>query len=245
MRVSIEASNAMNRSIFRSHLNKLRSYFEGHRQYFKPELLAFSAFILVAVFIYICFSVYLHPGGERFCYHFTSEEGAITILSATNLSMSALLAYTCFFIKPVLSKREKIFFLIIALALTYLALDEVMHFHENVGDYLDTFRNLRKINHRVHVRAWNDTIIIIYGILAVPVALYFLPTAAQIPCIPEYFSAAFLCYIIHTSIDSFVDPPTTFSHIVEESFKVYTSTFLVLGLLSGLLFLLNRNLRRT
>ena len=220
--------------------------FADHRKYFTPELLALTATTLVTVLIFICFSVYLRPDGMTFAYHFVNEEGAITILSVTNLSIASLLAYACFFIKPTVCKRQRVFFLIAAFALTYLAVDEVMHFHENLGDSIDYYRVMRKVTNRLHIRGWNDMIIIIYGLAAIPVAIYFLPTATKIPCIPEYFLAAFICYAAHTGIDSFVSPPTTLSYIIEESMKVYTSAFLVLGLVSGSIFLIDaKNLSRS
>ena len=159
--------------------------------------------------------------------------------------VASLLAYACVFINPAgCSKRQWIFFLIVAIALTYMAVDEVMHFHEHLGDYIDTYRFMRKIAHWFHVRAWNDMIIIIYGIAAVFVMIRFLPAAASIPYIPEYFIVAFICFAIHTSIDSFVEPPTTVSYIIEECMKLYTSTFLALGLLSGLLFLIDQKKKK-
>ena len=82
-------------------------------------------------------------------------------------------------------------------------------------------------------------IIIIYGIVALPVLIYILPIAIQIPYIAEYFVFAFLCYFVHTTIDTVTRPATTISYIFEESAKLYASTFLVLGLLSGLQFLIN------
>jgi hypothetical protein len=167
------------------------------------------------------------------------EEGSASILSAATLATGSLLAYTCFFMKSSASRRQKVFFLLVALALTYMALDEVLQFHEHIGLDLDHIRAFRKITHATGARSWNDLIIIIYGIVGLPVLLYFLPTVVEIPYIAEYFIIAFLSYVTHTSIDSLANPPTTVSYIFEESAKLGTSTFLALGLLSGLLFLIN------
>ena len=218
---------------------KMRAFYQERRKYLKPEMVVITLTAIIAVFIFICFSVYLHPEGSRFSFHFYLEEGAVTILSVANLFTASLLAYACFFMKPIVAKRQRVFFLLVAVAITYLALDEFMHFHEHVGDYIDTYRFMRVIAHRLNVRRWNDMLIIIYGLVALPVLIHFMPTALKIPHVAEYFIVAFICYAAHTAIDSFVEPPTTPSYIIEESLKLYTSTFLALGLLSGLLFLID------
>jgi len=229
----------MKKQSAQSYFQKIIASIKQHPAYFSTELRILTIAVLSGVFLFICFSVILHPDGAVFSDHFTSEKGAITILSATLLSSAALLAYACLFASAMASLRQRVFFLILALGLTFLALDEVMRFHEQFGEYLDTFRNLRKIDHSLHIRSWNDSIIILYGLAVIPLLLYFLPTAAEIPFLPEYFLVSFTCYLCHTLIDAFFDPPRTASHIIEESFKVYTSTFLVLGLISALIFVVH------
>ena len=230
----------MNKTISQKFLNNIHAFYEERKRFFKPEIIVFSIITIAATFIFICFSVLLHPDGAKFSYHFFLEEGSITISSATSLSIACLLAYACFFMKSSLDKRQKIFFLILALALTYLALDEVMQFHEKLGEYFHNYRFMRKITHLLQIRGWNDMVVIIYGIAALPVLIYFLPKIVQLPFVAEYFTVAFICYIIHTSLDAFVEPPTTPSQIIEESMKLCTSVFLVLGLISVLIFLINK-----
>jgi FlaA1/EpsC-like NDP-sugar epimerase len=127
------------------YFKKIRAAYEGRPCAYKTDIFSLSVVIAVIVFIFITFSVFLHPGGTHFSYNFTSEQGSITILSATTLTTACLLAYTCFFIKSPISKRQKIFFLLAALALTYLAIDEVAQFHENGGLALDHIRKFRKM----------------------------------------------------------------------------------------------------
>ena len=234
----------MKESINFRHHNKIQSVYEKHRSYFTPELRVFTVVTLLSVFILVCFSVYLHPSYMEISYNFTREEGSITILSSTTLSIASLLAYACFFTNFPAKKRQRIFFLIIALALTYLVIDEVTNLHEHIGKAIDTYPTMTQIANSLHVSTWSDMILIIYGITALPLLFYFLPTALRIPCIPEYFLAAIVCFVIHISIDFIADPPTDFSYIVEESLKVYISTFLALGLFSGLVFLINTNRER-
>ena len=88
-------------------------------------------------------------------------------------------------------------------------------------------------------------IIIIYGLVALPVLIYVYPTIFEVPYIAEYFVIAFICYVIHTTIDASFRPPTTVSYIFEESAKLYTSTFMALGLLSGLQFLIKSRTKTT
>ena len=221
-------------------LNKIQYIGREHHKYLTPALCVFSIAALAAVSIFIGLSILQRPDGTHFYYNFAEEQGSITILSGASLATAALLAFICVFVTPATEKRQRIFFLIVALALTYLAVDEVMQFHETYGSLIDKYRSMRKIRHWLNVRTWNDMIIIIYGLAAIPVALYFLPTAVKIPFIPEYFLAAFICYCVHTLVDSYAEPPTTISYILEESMKVYTSAFLALGLVSGLVFLIKK-----
>lgn len=228
----------MKKKIFEDIYKKFHSVLEEHHKYFTTELLVFTLVPLVTVFVLICFSVYLHPEFFDISYNFTRNEGSITILSTAILSVASLLAYVCFFINPTADRRQRIFFLIIGLALTFLALDEAINLHEQVGKAIDTVQSMRKIATKLHISTWNDIILVMYGIIALPLLVYFLPVTLQIPCIPEYFLAALLCFAIHISIDFIADPPTPLSYVFEESMKVYISTFLALGLFSGLAFLI-------
>ena len=221
-----------------NYVEKIKTAYKSRPRQIKPEIFLFSGIMLAAVFAFISFSVFIHPEGERFCYNFYLEVGSISILSATTLTTAALIAYISFFISPKVKRKQKIFFLIAAIALTYLAVDEVMQFHENIGTNLDHIRFFRKLIAWTGVHSWNDMIIIIYGLVALPVLIYVLPTIFEVPYIAEYFVIAFICYVIHTTIDASFRPPTTASYIFEESAKLYTSTFMALGLLSGLQFLI-------
>ena len=75
------------------------------------------------------------------------------------------------------------------------------------------------------IRRWNDVIVFLYGVLALPVSLYFLPSVLRFPKVFEYFFLAGSCYIVHTAIDSVVSPPTVHSVIIEESAKLFCSAF--------------------
>ncbi len=228
-----------------NYIEKIKKAYKNRPRQFKPNIFLFSGIILIAVLVFISFSVFIHPEGERFCYNFYLEVGSISILSATTLTTAALIAYTCFFIRSNAKRKQKIFFLIAALALTYLAVDEVMQFHESIGTNLDHIRFFRKLIAWSGIHSWNDMIIIMYGLVALPALIYILPTAFEIPYVAEYFAIAFFCYVIHTTIDASFRPPTTASYIFEESAKLYTSIFMALGLLSGLQFLIKSRTKST
>jgi hypothetical protein len=56
-------------------------------------------------------------------------------------------------------------------------------------------------------------IIVIYGLLALPVLLYFIPSMVEIPYIAEYFCVSFACYVVHTTIDVTAKPPRRIQHL--------------------------------
>ena len=127
------------------YLNRIKSAYENRPRQVKLDKFLFTAIVFFAVFFFISFSVFIHPEGERFCYNFYLEVGSINILSAATLATASLIAYICFFINPSANKSQKIFFLIVALALTYLAMDEVLQFHEKIGRNLDKIDNFKRI----------------------------------------------------------------------------------------------------
>jgi len=230
----------MKEIIFQRYLKKIQSAYKNRPNRFELEFFLISIVFVFTILAFISFSVFIRPEGYRFAHNFYSEDGSITILSVTLLTIASFLSYVCFFMKPLICKHQRLFFLIIALALTFLALDEILHFHEKFGDYLDSIGFMKKaIFSRTSIRRWNDLLIVLYGVVSLPVLIGFLPIAIRIPYIVEYFLIGFFCFAVHTLTDAFIEPPTTFSYIIEESAKLFTSAFLVLGLISALLFLIN------
>ena len=84
-------------------------------------------------------------------------------------------------------------------------------------------------------RRWNDIIVLLYGIVALSIALVLLPDILRYKMLLELFVIAFIFYAIHTLIDSTQDPRTTVSAILEESAKLFCCTFLALGTFIGFL----------
>jgi hypothetical protein len=235
----------MKTTFFSKQFKNLKSFVKNRLDRFEPEVIINTFIIAFFVLIFICASIFLHPDGSHFYYHFVSEHGAVTILSEAFLATAGIMAYLAIFMTPSENKRQRFFFIILAISLTYLAADEVLQFHEHVGDWLDDLRLLKIIFVKTPIRRWNDLIIIIYGILAVPFILSFLPTILKLPYLAEDFVVAFIWFIIHTTIDSVVDEPTAASYIIEESSKLYTSTFINLGLMNVLHFLMKAKYEKT
>ncbi len=170
------------------------------------------------------------------------EQGSITYLSAILLSMGSGFALVSFLTSTEESIRARVFWFFMAGAIGFLALDELMAFHERVGfklDGMDTAGILKMLTFGC-IRAWNDAVVISYGVVAMGVAFIFLPDFLRFPRLLEYMAVAGTFYFVHTATDSVIDPPNTYSVIVEESCKLFCSTFIALAFLAALLSRIKR-----
>ena len=104
-----------------------------------------------------------------------------------------------------------------------------------IGGRIDEAAFFSRIVDQMAICGWNDIIIILYGLAAIPVGFFFLPTALRYPKVLEYFCIAFCFYIPHTILDAIVEPPTDLSRTMEKSLKLFSSTFLMIAMLVGLL----------
>jgi hypothetical protein len=167
----------------------------------------------------------MHPEDRTPDYHFYSERGLITALSATLLAMAGAFSLATL-ITHIKTQHMRFWpWLIMALGFTFLALDETAQFHERLGDVLDETSDSGMF------RTFNDVIVIIYGAMAVPVSIALLPSIVRYRATSELFAAAFVFYLMHTVIDSVTEPATTTSIIVEESAKLFCGLFLALSML--------------
>ena len=66
-------------------------------------------------------------------------------------------------------------------------------------------------------------------------AIALLPSLIRFPLVAEFFATGFVFYVIHTAIDSIVEPRTTTSIILEESAKIFSVEFLAMGVFVGFL----------
>ena len=190
--------------------------------------------------VYIGVAILWVPKGGVPHFHFVDEDGAITALSAILLSVAAGFALVALLAVPDAGTRDRLFWLTLAAGLTFLALDELLEFHERLGTVMDRSNPTGGIGGLSKFRNWNDLAVILYGVVAMFPAALFLPSVLRYPRMAELLGVAVACYVTHTAIDSLVEPQTVASVIVEESCKVLCGYFLGLASLVGLLGELRR-----
>ncbi|MBC2717306.1 MAG: hypothetical protein HF978_18525 [Desulfobacteraceae bacterium] len=187
-------------------------------------------FLSIFLVSYIFMALQLAPENNP-AFHFGKERGYVTALSAIFLAMTSGFAWGAFFLSGNHFSSTKFFWLFIALAFGYLALDELMMFHERIGYWI----KMSNVGPTETFRNWNDVIVISYGILALAVLPLLLPHILKYPKFGEMLTVAFIFYCIHTAIDSLTIKKTFGSIIIEESFKLFSSAFFSFSMLIGLL----------
>lgn len=162
-------------------------------------------------------------------YHFYHERGAVTWVSFAMLAGAAV-ASALRLGRPIegADRAYRLFWAGMALGLAYLAMDEIVGFHEMLGD-----RNpsVHTTGERVFgiFRSWNDILVILYGVVAVVGSMFFAKVLRSMPGTLTLLVAAFACYALHTLIDSVVEPANNVSIILEESAKAFCGFFLLLS----------------
>jgi len=212
----------------------LRAALIQRRRAPRPRIAWLVTGVTAATLAYILLSIAAAPSGAPPEYHFANERGAIGALSAIYLSMAAAFALATLAASRSGADAYAWPWLVIGLGLGFLALDELMQLHEHFGAVLG-----KSVSSGV-LRNWNDGIVILYGIIALPVLLFLLPALLRSPRVVELLAVAFACYALHTLIDSTQEPSTTLSNILEESAKLFCGAFLALGSFTGLLNVLAR-----
>lgn len=187
-------------------------------------------FFCVFLVSYLVMSLMSAPENNP-AFHFSNENGYVTALSAIFLSMTSGLALASFFLSGKGFNTTRLFWLFLAAAFGFLALDELMMFHERIGYWL----KISEVGLTESFRNWNDVIVIGYGIAAFALLPVFLPYILKYPKFAEIMAVAFTCYCIHTAVDSFNIKKTFGSVIIEESFKVFSSGFFAFAMLVGVL----------
>lgn len=180
------------------------------------------------ILAYLTLAVLIRVPTGMLEFHFVNERGAVTALSAILLAMAAALSLACVFLARAQSQSHVILWVLFSSGFLFLSLDELLQFHERVGYWLDDRVALSAF------RGWNDLVVIAYGVVALPIAACLLPKILSYPRLAEMLGTAFAFYAFHTLIDTFQEPPTTASVILEESAKVLCAGFLVLAAFTGL-----------
>ena len=219
--------------------NATRSGFEkaiaARGGYERSPVLGFLTAVVGLIGLYVVASIFVRPGDEPPDFNFVNERGTVTALSAVLLATGAAFALSAFLLATKESLKTRVFWILAAAALGVLALDELLEFHERIGDRIDALGIGAG-----PVRHWNDVIVIAYGVFALGFLCYFVSTVVRFPRFVELLAVAFTFFLLHTTVDSLVEPPTVVSVIVEESCKLYCSAFVSLAFLFGMLAVAKR-----
>ena len=198
------------------------------------RMLPITITISALVAIYILVAIVLIPPNASRHFNFVDERGAITALSAIFLAMGCGFGFASCLLSVGSPRSIRCFWALVSVALGFLVLDELLEFHERIGDRLDGI-DLLGLKSAGTIRGWNDAIVVLYGVIAVPVGVMLLPTMVRYQTFFRFICIGFASYVLHTTIDSLVEPPTILSVILEESAKLYCSLFVALACLAGLL----------
>ena len=203
--------------------DKLREAMAARKRTNLPNLNLIIISSVMFTLAYIILALFAIPGDRLPDYHFVSEDGAITALSAVYLAMACSFSIASLVV-TIRAKEPHIWSWVIMISgFGLLALDEVLQFHERFGRFIE-----QHISSGIF-RNWSDIIVIAYGIIALLIIVSILPSIMRHKMLLELFIVAFIFYCITTLIDSTQEPKTTISVILEESVKLFCVLFLALG----------------
>jgi hypothetical protein len=192
------------------------------------------ALVTVTVLAYIGLSVVFAPpsivdqNGTALPYNFKSERGTITLLSTAMFLFAAVFAGRALATVRAERGRTRTLWLLLTVVMTYFTVDEVAQFHERSGDFLDA--NLPT----GPFRTYNDVIVIMYGFVALPAALFLWREVLRYPRLLTMLVITGVLYVATTSVDTFTEDATPVSVVIEEGIKVCCSTYFALSMLTGL-----------
>ncbi|GAB5504437.1 hypothetical protein [Pyruvatibacter sp.] len=195
---------------------------------------SFATLGVIGVLGWIALSIVAAPADEPM-FHF-GESGAVTALSTVFMAMSSALALAVFYLRMDDWKSGAWFWLLLAAAFAFLAIDEQLMLHERGGNVLEnstlgpseTFRN------------WNDLIVISYGLVALAIAALAVREILKSGIFALLFATAFAFYAIHTGLDSLLPSDLAWKDAPEESAKLLCALFLFLALCARFLDLADR-----
>ena len=123
---------------------------------------------------------------------------------------------------------HKLLWIVLSLGFIALALDELLQFHDRLGPVIDRYASSGVF------RAWNDIIVILYGVVALPILAMLLPSILRFRMLPELLAVSFAFYGIHTLVDA-TQSSSRDPIILEESAKLFCGSFLALSAFVGFL----------
>ena len=192
-----------------------------------PGVLSIVAAVTGCTLAYIMLAMIFIPANVPLEYHFVSEQGAVTALSALFLAAASTLSLAAMVTLTRAQDVHRWVWLMLACAFGFLALDELLEFHEHAGRLFDGFGRPGVF------KSWNDVLVILYGVVTLPILIGILPALLRWRLVLEMFAIAFVLYAIHTLIDATNRPATTVSIIAEESAKLLCGAFLANGTFVG------------
>ncbi len=213
--------------MYRRYRDNLRKALDLRKQQRLPDTRPPLVWVTASTLLFIIFAIFVAPEGRDADYHFVSERGLVTAMSAYLLAAASAFCLAALTVQFRDQKPNIRLWVLMALGFAFLALDEMAQFHERLGELLDDGTDSGAF------RTWNDVVVILYGLVALPIVLVLLPDILRYKMLLELFVVAFLLYATHTLIDSTQEPATTVSIILEESAKLLCGAFLALGTFIG------------
>jgi hypothetical protein len=190
--------------------------------------------VVISVLAYIGLSVLVAPPsvvdaqGTALPYNFKSERGSITLLSSAMFLMAGGLAGGTLLLVWADRGRSRLLWLAFTAVMVYFSVDEVLGFHEEMGQFLDEHVSPGPF------RTWNDVVVIIYGVVALPLALLLWREVLRYARLLPMLVITGVLYVATSSVDTLTESASATSTVIEEGIKVTCSTFFMLSMLTGL-----------
>jgi len=213
--------------VYKRYRDNLRKALDLRKQQSQPDIKPLLVWVTASTLLFIVFALFVAPEGRDADYHFVSERGLITAMSAYLLAAASAFCLAALAVQLRDQEPNVRLWVVMALGFAFLSLDEMAQFHERLGELLDDARDSGAF------RTWNDVVVILYGVVALPIVLVLLPDILRYKMLLELFVVAFLLYAVHTLIVSTQEPATVVSIILEESAKLFCGAFLALGTFIG------------
>jgi hypothetical protein len=194
-----------------------------------PGVIWLIPVVFIFTLLFCLFSVYIVPSDKPADFNF-QEGGTITAMSAIYLTLAAGFALAANLINIRWTGKQNWLWTILFLGFAFLAFDELMQFHERFDTLV-----MERLLPDIQFKGWNDLVVILYGVAAVPIMFLLLPKLLKYRHMLEIFIVGFVFYTIHTFIDSVQETATFTIVIFEESAKLLSVSFLSLGSLMGLI----------
>ena len=209
--------------------DRLREAVIHQRQMKIPNVSLIIAIAVACTLAFILIATVIIPPDATRAFYSIGEHGPITALSAILLAMASTFSLASIVVLVRANNRHIWLWIIMTLGFAFFAFDELLTLHERAGAIIERYAAPGIF------RNWNDVIVILYGVAALPIMVALLPNLMRYRIVIELFAVAFVFYGIHTLIDATQEPRTVTSAILEESCKLFSVEFLAIGAFVGFL----------